>query len=60
MHPPTFASQAEEQAKWNEGFIAGVKEVFHELETNLDSSDPEGPSRKWVEEMSYKIQNKYF
>lgn len=59
MHPPAFSSQKEEQAKWDEGFMAGVKEVFHEMETNLDTNDPEGPTRKWVEEMSAKLQNKY-
>jgi len=59
MHPPTFASQKEEQDKWNEGFVAGMKEVFHEMETNLDVNDPEGPTRKWVEQMSVKIQSKY-
>lgn len=59
MHPPAFASQAEAQAKWDEGFVAGVKEVFHELETNLDKDDPEGPTRKWVEETAAKVINKY-
>jgi len=59
MHPPAFATQAEEQAKWNEGFVAGVKEVFHELETNLDPNDHEGPTRKWLEEASAKVLNKY-
>lgn len=59
MHPPAFASQKAEQDKWNEGFAAGVKEVFHELESKLDASDPEGPTRKWLEEASAKVQNKY-
>lgn len=59
MHPPAFATQAEEQAKWNEGFVAGMKEVFHEIETTLDVDDPEAPTRKWVEQMSVRIQNKY-
>ena len=59
MHPPAFATQAEEQAKWNEGFVAGMKEVFHEMENTLDVNDPEAPTRKWVEQMSARIQNKY-
>ena len=59
MHPPAFASQAEEQAKWNEGFVAGMKEVLHEIESTLDANDPEGPTRKWVEETAFRIQNKY-
>ena len=59
MHPPAFATQAEEQAKWNEGFVAGVKEVLHEIEATLDPNDPEGPTRKWVEETTAKLQNKY-
>lgn len=59
MHPPAFAAQAEEQAKWNEGFVAGVKEVLHEIESKIDVNDPEGPTRKWVEETAAKIQNKY-
>jgi hypothetical protein len=59
MHPPAFATQAEEQAKWNEGFVAGMKEVFYEMENTLDVNDPEAPTRKWVEQMSARIQNKY-
>tara|TARA_B110000503_G_scaffold101884_1_gene152166 strand:+ start:521 stop:709 length:189 start_codon:yes stop_codon:yes gene_type:complete len=59
MHPPAFATQAAEQAKWNEGFVAGVKEVLHELESKLDVEDPEGPTRKWVEETSAKLLNRY-
>ena len=59
MHPPAFATQAEEQAKWDEGFVAGVKEVFHELEGMIDDSDLDGPTRKWVEESKIKITNKY-
>ena len=59
MHPPAFATQAEEQAKWNEGFVAGVKEVLHEIENQLDAEDPQGPTRKWVEETSAKLLNKY-
>ena len=59
MHPPAFSSQAEEQAKWDEGFVAGVKEVLHEIESTLDAHDPESPTRKWVEELSVKVQNKY-
>lgn len=59
MHPPAFASQKEEQDKWNEGFVAGVKEVLHEIESKLDAGDPEGPTRKWVEETSTKLLNKY-
>ena len=59
MHPPAFASQKEEQDKWNEGFVAGVKEVLHELESKLDAEDPGGPTRKWVEETSAKLLNRY-
>lgn len=59
MHPPAFASQAEEQAKWNEGFMAGMKEVFHELEGLVDDSDLEGPTRQWVEETKIKITTKF-
>lgn len=59
MHPPAFASQKEEQDKWNEGFVAGVKEVLHELESKLDDQDPEAPTRKWVEETSAKLLNRY-
>lgn len=59
MHPPAFATQAEEQAKWNEGFVAGVKEVFHELEGLIDDSNLDGPTRQWIEESKLKITNKY-
>ena len=58
-HPPAFQSQMEEQQKWDEGFVAGVKEVLHELESSLDVDDPESPTRKWVEETSAKLINKY-
>ena len=59
MHPPAFATQAEEQAKWNEGFMAGMKEVFHELEEIVDYSNLEGPTRQWVEEAKIKITTKF-
>lgn len=59
MHPPAFASQKEELDKWNEGFVAGVKEVLHEIENSLDANDPESPTRKWVEETSAKLLNRY-
>jgi len=58
-HPPMFAREAEEQSKWNEGFKAGVKEVLHELQNAIDDSDLEGPTRKWVEELSIKTSSKY-
>ena len=58
-HPPAFRSQIQEQKKWDEGFIAGVKEIFHEMEATLDAEDPAGPTRKWVEEVSAKLINKY-
>jgi hypothetical protein len=54
-----FAREAEEQSKWNEGFKAGVKEVLHELQNAIDDSDLEGPTRKWVEELSIKTSSKY-
>lgn len=59
MHPPAFAAQAEEQAKWNEGFMAGIKEVFHELDGMVDDSNLEGPTREWVESAKIKITNKF-
>lgn len=59
MHPPAFASQKAETDKWNEGFVAGLKEAMHEIESQLDTSDPEAPTRKWVEETAAKITNKY-
>lgn len=59
MHPPAFASQAEEQAKWNEGFVAGVKEVLHELENAVDDGDNESPTKEWVSNLSIRLQNKY-
>ena len=58
-HPPAFQSQMEDQKKWDEGFVAGVKEVLHELESTLDVDDPEAPTRKWVEETSAKLINRY-
>jgi hypothetical protein len=59
MHPPAFATQKEEQEKWNEGFVAGVKEVIHYLEETIDTDDSQGPTRKWVEETKAKLINKY-
>ena len=50
----------EQQVHWNEGFLAGMKEVLHELNSALDGEDPESPTRKWVEEFSYKVESKYF
>lgn len=59
MHPPAFESQKAETDKWNEGFAAGLKEAMHEIESHLDVNDPEGPTRKWVEETTAKLTNKY-
>ena len=50
----------EQQVQWNEGFLAGMKEVLHELNSALNGEDPESPTRKWVEEFSYKVESKYF
>jgi hypothetical protein len=55
-----FASQAEEQKKWDEGFKAGINEALHELESAAEnSSDLEAPTKQWVAELSAKIQRKY-
>ncbi len=58
-HSPAFRSQVKAQKEWDQGFIAGVKEIFHEMEATLDPQDPAGPTRKWVEEVSAKLINKY-
>lgn len=59
-HPPTFAREAAEQSKWNDGFKAGIAEVIHEMEAAIEKSeDLEGPTKQWVSEFSTKLLKKY-
>jgi len=53
-HPPAFASQIEEQAKWNEGFVAGVKEVLAEVETSTNQESED--QAQLVEVVKLKMQ----
>lgn len=61
LHPPSFAAQKEEQAKWETGFKAGVLEVVNLLEEQAKKTpaDLEGPTPEWTREFSTKVSNRY-
>lgn len=54
-----FASQIEDQKKWDDGFKAGITEVLHELESAAEVEDLEGPTKQWVSELTAKVTRKY-
>ncbi len=47
------------KSEWDEGFIAGVKEVINYLEESVKDQDSEGPTQRWVAEAKIKLTNKY-
>jgi hypothetical protein len=57
--PPYFASQMEEQKKWDDGFKAGIAEVIHALADSASSDDLESPTKDWVRDFSEKMSSKY-
>ena len=57
--PPYFASQMEEQKKWDDGFKAGIAEVVTALADGASSEDLEAPTKEWVRDFNQKISSKY-
>ena len=57
--PPYFATQMQEQKKWDDGFKAGIAEVLSALEEGTVNTDLEAPTKDWVHEFKQKISNKY-
>lgn len=68
MFPPSFCpyfpyfSSGEivnPKSEWDEGFIAGVKEIISYLEESAKDQDLEGPTQRWVAEAKIRLSNKY-
>ena len=57
--PPYFASQMEEQKKWEDGFKAGIQEVVTSLQENASSEDVAKAINDWVLDFNDKLAKKY-